>query len=199
MGRKNRYPGLDSYMIQLVHTKAYQLSRQPGFSVSDKPDLEQELVLDACLQTKQYDPVRGKWEHFVSHIVKNKVADIIEERHAACRDPRREACSLDAPTGGPDDDQTSGEPEIFDLDGYLVRTGQNTRSEEDRRHIDQDIDHALHALSPRQRQMCLLLAADYPVTTIARELGLHRSTVYEAINHIREVFKQAGLEIYLRR
>ena len=62
--------------------------------------------------------------------------------------------------------------------------------------IKVDLKIALCNLTPKQREICDLLLRD-AVTPVARELGMPRSTLRDAIVKIREVFHDAGLEEYL--
>ena len=45
MGRNN-YDDIDAYAVEIIRYKARQLVGQAGFTVADRDDLEQELILD---------------------------------------------------------------------------------------------------------------------------------------------------------
>ena len=59
-----------------------------------------------------------------------------------------------------------------------------------------DIESALRALAPLQREICKLLGDGYPVKRIAEMLGKPRSTIRDEIKRIRELFSQQGLKDY---
>ena len=61
-----------------------------------------------------------------------------------------------------------------------------------------DMEFVLKTLTPRQREICILLGQDYPVKMIAEMLGRPRSTVRDEIKRIREVFSRKDFESYLK-
>jgi hypothetical protein len=67
-----------------------------------------------------------------------------------------------------------------------------------RRRIDLrvDLEIAFGKLSPRQRAICDELLRE-ALSPAAKELGVPRSTLRDAVAKIREVFRDAGLEDYL--
>ncbi len=57
-----------------------------------------------------------------------------------------------------------------------------------------DVKASLDRLSPRQREICLLLMAKDTKTDIAAEIGVSRDTIHQELNRIRELFRRDGLE-----
>jgi RNA polymerase sigma-70 factor, ECF subfamily len=79
------------------------LARRPGFGSSDRDDIEQELALDLIVRLRNYDPAKARRTTFMARIVEHRIATLIEERNAACRDWRLRA--------------DAGDRDSFDSDG----------------------------------------------------------------------------------
>ena len=80
--------GIDAYAVEHIRCKARQLAGQAGFSKSEREDLEQELLLDLWQRLPQYHPERGRRPTFISRIVANRIATLIEAQKAGRRDYR---------------------------------------------------------------------------------------------------------------
>ena len=85
------------YAAQLIRRKAKQLVGRYGFKPCDQEDIEQDLSLDLWCRLERFDPNKGALEPFIDHVVKRKIASLIEYRRAAKRDYRRESISLNTP------------------------------------------------------------------------------------------------------
>ena len=85
---------LDDYAVSCIKHHARTLCRKEGFVPEDLHDLEQELTIHLWEQLDKFDPSRGKLTTFVDRVVRNKAADLLEARQAACRDCRFDLCSL---------------------------------------------------------------------------------------------------------
>lgn len=186
----------DAYARQLIHHKARQLVGNYGFSRDDQPDIEGELTADLLARLPKFDGSRAALNTFVSRVVNHQVARMIQERLAAMRDYRRCRPSLNEPVT-PDVPEGKELIESLDQDTYLRMTGRQSMPVADQAARRVDLARALGKLSAPQRALCARLASGQPVADIARELGLHRSTIYTQIEEIRTVFRQAGLEQYL--
>lgn len=143
---------------------------------SDQDDIAGTLMLQLLEAWEGFDPNRGPAEAFVNQIINTRLISILRKRNAQKRRGRAE--SIDA------------------SDERLVdRTWSGA---EWRRQIDikTDLAAAMERLTPKQREICDLLLRE-TVTPAARELGIPRSTLRDAIAKIRVVFRDAGLEEYL--
>ena len=68
--RRNKYDeGIDPYAVEIIRFKARQLVGQAGFTVADREDLEQELILDLLRRMPKYDSKRAKRNTFIARMV----------------------------------------------------------------------------------------------------------------------------------
>ncbi len=195
MGGQNDYPEFDKYAVNLIHFKARQLCRQPGFSQEDQADIEQELIIELWKRLSNYDPKKADIHAFVSWVIQQKIADLIETQLAQIRDPRKVSCSLnDVVTI--DDGRSEERCATMDIEEYLQSTNTTRRNNEEQLALLIDLDKALNCLPNDLRRLCELLS-EKSISEVARELNIARSTLYLSIKKIRKLLKNAGLKIYL--
>ena len=150
---QNRYHGIDAYTVRLITFKAKQLTAQPGFSATDREDIEQELLLDLLRRQPKYDPDRAQNNTFVARVVEHRAATLIEERKAGLRDYRLQAFSLNDHI----EDEDGGcceRSETFDQDDYLLRTGRQARSSDELRDLGIDVRTVVDGLPDAMRSVC---------------------------------------------
>ena len=97
MDYQNTYYELGDYAHDLIRSKARTLIGKAGFTSADCEDIEQELALDLLVRLENYDPRKSKRNSFMARVVEHRIATLLEERHAACRDWRLCRESLDDP------------------------------------------------------------------------------------------------------
>ncbi len=191
---RNSYEGLGDYAAWLIGWKVGRLIGSYGYTDSDRDDLEQDLALDLLRRLPHFDPSRAQLNTFIARVIDHCVSTIIEARTARCRDWRatrrapKEAVTVSA-------DSEGHRTQAVTKDGYLVRTRAASRSEETVADLGLDVRRLVAKLPPRRRRVCEALAAGIPPTEIAREIGVHRATVYEDLAEIRRAFRAAGLEV----
>jgi RNA polymerase sigma-70 factor (ECF subfamily) len=81
-------------MQEINYGRIESIEVRNGEPVSDREDLEQELILDLLHRLPKFDPDRARRNTFIASVVEHKVATIIEARKAGMRDYRRCRCSL---------------------------------------------------------------------------------------------------------
>ena len=74
----NSYEGIDAYAANLIRNKARLLVGKAGLSESDRPDLEQELMIDLLERMKRYNPAKAKKTTFMARIVERRIASLLE-------------------------------------------------------------------------------------------------------------------------
>ncbi len=97
MDCQNTYYELGDYAHDLIRSKARTLIGKAGFTSADCEDIEQELALDLLVRLENYDPRKSKRSTFMARVVEHRIATLLEERRAACRDWRLCRESLDDP------------------------------------------------------------------------------------------------------
>ncbi len=194
MGTRNKYPGIEEYAVNLIQVKSWQLINQPGFRRADREDVEQDLALCLLMRLPKYDAAVAKRNTFISRIVNRRVASIIAASKAGKRDWRMRAFSLDS--NDPDCERPTQWRERVSEEEYLLSVGLADRSPEDHREMVMDVERTLERLPENFRDLCERLKTQ-TVSDISSELGMPRSTIYEAIRKVREIFDEAGLKNYL--
>ena len=193
MGTRNRYHGIEEYAVKLIQRKSYQLVGNAGFSDADREDIEQELMMDLLSRLPDYDPALAERNTFISRIVNRRIATLIEKRSAWRRDYRLNEYSLN------DDRMTDNgaeRQEQISEDEYRMRIGSQGPSSGDLHDLIIDVNQVLESLSPALRDLCERLKTQ-TVAEISRDTGIPRSTIYESIQKLRDLFKSAGMKKYL--
>ncbi len=152
-------------------------------------ELVQECLLHWWLQRYRYDEARGANRRtFMNRVCENRLRDLWREMHAARRWSARGTLSLDAPAGDDGDplidllEDDAPRPDVLAEDSELLALIARVRSR----------------LTPRQREILDGFTASHTVAAIARELGVHRDTVYEERRRIQNTCRDVGLEDFLR-
>ncbi len=79
---KNKYQGIDPYVVSQVRYHARSLMRRSAIHGVEVEDIEQELMLDYLSRKQAYDPKKEKCSTFVDHILNHKCASLIEAARA---------------------------------------------------------------------------------------------------------------------
>lgn len=144
---------------------------------SEEDDIAGALMLQLLEAWDGFDPDRAPAEAFINQVVSTRLISILRKCNAQKRRGRTE--SIDA-----SDDRI--------VDPTTWSGGEWRRQIE----LKSDLKAAMEKLTPKQREICNMLLRE-AVTPAARELGIPRSTLRDAIAKIRDVFRDAGLEDYL--
>lgn len=176
----------DPETARLLRTKAGRLCRLGGFSQADREDIEQELSLHLWRNAALFDPAVTTWLKFASFILDKRGVSLLRERTAAKRNRRREDCSLD--------------DQVLDDDGRVVPRHETTpeaASDPTRlRDLERDMAQVLAGLSDDLRAAALALAFGTQ-NSVGPELGISRRAMAKAVDQLREIFRDAGLDQYL--
>lgn len=200
MGSRNQYEGIDALAVKIIRNKASQLVGRSGFVEADLQDLEQELVMDLQQRLPRFDPNRAGRKTFITYVVKHRVATLIKAQEAGNRDYRLRAFSLDRDLPLEDDepDPVKGQftSPLLDQTAYLLQTGAAARSETESKELCMDLKEMLKILPPELRDLCRRLVSQ-TVTEVCHDTGIPRATLYGAIQKVRKIFEEAGLDAYL--
>jgi hypothetical protein len=89
--------------------------------------------------------------------------------------------------------------EDMDLDDAVqVQRGIGRRSPQEEADLRVDLQRALAALTPEQRDLCLRLLTS-TIAEISVATGVPRPTLYDRKTQIKAAFERAGLNEYVRR
>ena len=184
----------DSFASQLIRQKAWQLVRHPGFSKSDRPDIEQELAIELVQKYDQFDPERARETTFIARVVEHKAVSLVRARQAEKRHFRRNGKSLNE-TISDGDDGTVERAQTVDAAGAKRHTGQAPRSDEEVARLKLDIDEVLETLPADLRKLAEMLT-EMTEYAASRQLGKSRRQVANDVARLRERFEDAGLRDY---
>jgi len=180
------------YIKQLLAVKAHQLSRKHGFQPAERADMVQELTMHVLKQAHHYDPARAGVNTFIDRVVNSAAAMLIRDRGRLKRG-RSRAMSLERTKVNGHYArratlaQTVGESDLRRRCGGQIG--------DDRLHAELVIDFSrvLSALTPQQRDIALR-RINASELAIAKDLGISRRQVGNAIEALREQLMKAGFQ-----
>lgn len=192
MDTLNRYAGLPARTIRRIRFLASKLSRQNAVPGMDREDIEQDLVLDLLQRIGRHDPARARLETFAEHVLDNRVATLT--RPCARLRNERQMVSTDAPVPSNDNDAESGQ---LPDDNLVTGNGDaDPASVENQLSLRIDVERFVGKLPPALR-LCADIMRNGNVSEGASKTGLHRSTIYERLAHLRAEAAAIGLHEYL--
>jgi len=172
---RNKYHGINPLVVRIAKSVARKAIGRHGFTESDLPDLEQELVNAGLKAMERLNPEFGNGGGLIAAAVKSRLNVILGYRYAQKRDWRK-CCSLNAeiPGGGENDEATS----LIDL---LPSCGDFSLSDKEGRNplLKQmrcrDVNTAIGYLPPKLREFCEDLKTMTPYEIMAqRKLNKHQ-------------------------
>jgi RNA polymerase sigma-70 factor (ECF subfamily) len=182
MDYQNTYYDLGVYAHDLIRSKARTLIGKAGFTSADCEDIEQELAMDLLARLKNYDPTKSKRNSFMARVVEHRIATLLEERHAACRDWRLCRESLDDPEWQEHEGASS---HLDSQPDPSAPTGDDLA-------LAMDLRKALESLPADLRELWDLLLGSN-MHRVARETGIPRATLYYRQGRLRAALREAGL------
>jgi RNA polymerase sigma-70 factor (ECF subfamily) len=182
---------VSEYARKFIRFKAKQLSERSGFTQSDREDIEQDLALYLFTKARSFEPERASINTFISCVVNTGAAIIIRKRSRLCRNPDREVQSL-AESADCDGREQRSLSETIGPDDLSRRTGCWPEDPHVAIQRRESIQHALRLLPADVREICIRLM-DGNVLSVARDLGISRRRVRQAIEVAKPYFEEAGL------
>lgn len=181
----------DEPVSGLIRRMARRLSRSPGFTRSDQPDIEQEFRLLLWRKAARYNAARAKRTTFANRIIKNKAASLARERSAGKRSYRRNSISLNEIVS----EVTGGPRKLSDLieeSAARRHTGQRSRNRADLANLKLDVADTNGDLDPTLRIFAALLAhtSQYAAGQV---LGMSRKKAARQLQALRDEYEARGL------
>ena len=181
---------LTAYAKSLIKFKARQLSQKPGFSRSDQEDVAQDLTAYLLARAHLFDPNRASVNTFANRVIKSAIAMMLRDRRRQKRAAGFAAQSLEQ-TYVRQDQGIASLRDVLRPSDLGRRTG--TGDEEHRAKTVLAVIEAVRSLPPDLQDLCRRLI-DGTAASAARELGISRRQVRNAIERLRRHFEAAGLE-----
>ncbi|WP_298031819.1 sigma-70 family RNA polymerase sigma factor [uncultured Desulfovibrio sp.] len=176
----------DPRVQKLIRRKAQNMVGLFGFSATDRQDLEQEFRLAILKQSAQYDQTKSSIQTFSDRVIAHRIADLIDERQAQCRDWRK-TVSLSDPLPGAEDDLTLDD--CLDAEGCIDARKSRYSPQQEASDQRRDILRFLALLEPQLRDCCMRLLRQ-SIAEIARETGEPASTLYDRQRRLRALYRK---------
>ncbi|MBL8812487.1 MAG: sigma-70 family RNA polymerase sigma factor [Planctomycetaceae bacterium] len=195
-GCRNAAAGLvlGDFEFGIVKRKARQLVGRGGFKPQDIEDLEQDLMLRLIQGLQSFDPKIAHQKSFVTAIVERAVATILRDTNAAKRD-RGDQQSLEILVEVTGESPTQLGNTIGDRE-YNRRRGRHPRTQKECDELHVDLESVINSLPNDQQQLAEKLKSK-SIAESAREFGLPRTTLNDAVRRLQVRFSQSHMEDHL--
>jgi RNA polymerase sigma factor (sigma-70 family) len=173
------------FTMRLIRRKARRLARCPGFTISDRGDIEQELLLKVWEAAGRFDPRRSHAHAFVATVVERAAATLARDRKAVKRGNHLTRCSLGARTCSEDEPGLVAETvpsHLASLPTYEMDVA-----------LTNHLVEVLCRLPDELRELAEHLG-EGSKRPIARTLGISRCVLKQRIDALRTHFVAAGLK-----
>jgi RNA polymerase sigma factor (sigma-70 family) len=177
----NSYHGINPYAVSFIAYRARKLTKLPFFNSTDFEDLQQDLMLAYLSALPKYAPDKGDPRSFAKAIVNNAAINIVKAAESEKRWTGQVERSLFEPISSGDDSLI-----LEDILGH----------EDCSPDLAMDIDKAIALLKPKQAEICNQLK-EKTVAELAKETGISRGSINNALKNLQEIAKNMGLDIYL--
>lgn len=187
-------PRLSQFEYGIVQRKIRQMIGRHGFTRQDWDDLEQELLTRLWQGLRSFDPSVAHRNAFVTAIVERSVATILRDASAEKRD-RRRITSLQERTSATEEGPAELS-EFISRREYNNRRCRDPRCDEDLALLTSDVSTAIASLPEDLRDLAERLKTQ-SISAIARDLGIPRTTLNDAVRRLRRCFDDMALRNYL--
>ncbi|MBF0160019.1 MAG: sigma-70 family RNA polymerase sigma factor [Magnetococcales bacterium] len=190
MKSRNRYQGIDPYVVNAVHHHARQLTYQLHNVLYEVEDIEQELMADIHHRLPCFDATKASAHTFITLLIKNHVATMVEHTKAKKRCDGTPMASLNQPVT----DEEGCPVELIDtvpFNASLWDDGETVWPETAEQRMD--VTRHLQLLPSRLRSVAIRLMAE-TFTEISAATGVPRSSLYDAAARIRASFMSCGIK-----
>lgn len=188
----NRGAVLGAYTQKLIRIKARQLIRTPWFDQFEREDVQQELQLYVLKHIDKFDPSKAKLSTFIRRIVDSHAAMLVRDRRRAKRAPGFFARSIERLQDHVTDEPRDGAETVAEADA-LRRLGLPAADLLATHEMLAAVTRVVADLPAPLAEVCARLA-DGSVASVARELGVSRRQVRNALAELRRRFAAAGLD-----
>ena len=168
-------PSIIAFAKKVISAELKKLCERGIIRLSESEDIAGSLLAAVVAAWPTFDPDRAPAEAFINQIVNTRLVSVLRKRSARKR--------------------RAGTEPISQCDDRLVDPRWSDGAWCHRIDLRLDMQIAIDKLTPGQQEICDRLMRE-AITPAAREMGVPRSTLRDAVAKIREVFRDAGLEEY---
>lgn len=174
----------------IIRSKVNKVLRRSDFSQSDRDDLAQSIYLYVFQKLHLFDPGRGNIEAFVTKLADTWIRMELRSRGRLKR--RGDYATVSLSTEVEHACETDSLASLLDEDDRQRRTKQSRHTAEEMVDLRDATEHVMGSLSPEQREL-LKQVSDHGVAPTARDRGVSRRQIENALKVIRSRFDDAGL------
>lgn len=185
---------LGDFEFGIIKRKAKQLVGRAGFKKQDIEDLEQDLMLRLIQGLQSFDPEIAHQKSFVTAIVERAVATILRDAQAGKRDYGDQQ-SLEALVEMAGESPTRLSNTIGDRE-YNRRRGRHPRTAEELQSLSSDLAAVIGSLPTDQQDLAEKLKSE-SIAGSARELGIPRTTLNDAVRRLQTRFMQSHVDDHM--
>lgn len=170
-------PALDDYAQAVICGRAQSLVGKYGLTISDQPDLEQELALAVLEHWPQFNPAKSSRRTFVYRVIQNKAVSLVRAQQCSKRGHGHRFSPLEK------------------AEGYAAHE-RSGRLEGEQVQLALDTAQVISGLTPARQDLCIRLQGG-SVAGAAKDLKISRAALYSRLRRIRTAFESAGMREYL--
>ena len=183
MSLHNSYNITNKVIISIIDKKAKIVSQHYCFSKSDLDDLKHEFIVAVMEKLDKYDPSKSSIQTFISKIIDNRSADLIEYRKSKCKAELESYSDLESII-----DSISEINDIF---------RENTNADIiNHLEIAFDIEQIYNILPDHLAEICKLLQT-MSISKAAKVTGISRRTLHRYLKKIKSILSKNGFSDYL--
>ncbi len=168
---------VDDYALARIDYRVGRLVQAFHLRADEADDLRQDMIVELIKALTRHDPTQSQRKTFITRALDRRYLHVA--RHLGNRQKH----------------ESMHPTPISRLPGFsptVNDTHKGQRSEAERVDLALDLGDILPTLPPRLQRVCEELRS-YKPSEAARRIGMHRSTMYRAIEEIRRHFVAAGL------
>ena len=179
------------YAKSCVRVKARQLSQRSEFRRTDEDDLQQTLWLTLLKEAHRFDPQRASPNTFVDRVVNTAAGMVVRRPYRQKRAPGERALSLDGTMVAANGEGKRPLSELISDADLSRRTGAIGNDEFARNDDAEAFARAMDAMPGDVRDVCRQVMGG-SISSAARDLGMSRRQIREALQAARPYFEQTG-------
>ncbi len=169
---------IDDYALARIDYRVGRLVEAFHLNEDEADDLRQDMVVELLKAATRHDPDRSQRNTFINRTLDRYYLHVAR---ALANRQKHESMHPMSISAMPNFSPTVNDPR------------QGERSEQECVDLAIDLAEVVSKLPPELQRICEALRV-YKPSEVARQLGVHRSTIYRAIDEIRKHFVAAGLE-----
>ncbi|MCL2645404.1 MAG: hypothetical protein FWD61_00195 [Phycisphaerales bacterium] len=180
------------YVTECTLIRARQAVRRVR-NLGDVKDVQQDLLLDILQRLPNFDGERADIKTFISRLVDNKVASMIDTFRRARRRGEGVGPSVDDWVLDEDGEWIRRDG-VMDAELLRAHRGVDSRSAEETVNLKADVAAVMAKLPEELRELCVQLQTHGPWELI--QGGKASAVLYKQMAEIREAFREAQLDLY---